>query len=354
MNTPEAKIKLGTERFYSLYAPAAFKYADFVQKQLIVAPEHPLVTSSNRDCFSTVEYDNYLLDQAVKWNKYESDYNSFLGTWDFETDSYLCYIDPENPIISRAKVTEDNVPYLPYYRNNRGFLKEDVVYEANLGKVPVVIVPMGDLVGYAIYGLAGFYLGQESFIDDGVTVKLIRSTPVFAYYDSELPGSMRICFEYKNSLPTSIPEPIRNSFTEMINISQALFTENLKGTRYDAGTTINMGILYCASNSADTEYGTYYIKSTNKPLFTIDSTKTKITFVPEDLPSTRKLPRYELGSARLNAGVVTGRKDINDFSGSPTNYTGVRVSYSTDLSLDIFQPKNPTIIKPWVDSNEVE
>lgn len=346
MNTPEAKFKLGTERFYSTYSSKAFRYAELVQQEFLPRPEHPLVTATNRHSFSTVEYDNYLLDQALKMGAHHKVYMSVCGTYLTNTSAYECMIDPENPIINKTPTT--SAGFLAPYRNGgyRAFLAEDgQIYKATSKGVKIVIVPWHEDIDYLIYGMWGFFCRQNSFLTDPIFQDACRACVTYAYLTPGTENPVIHPVFARIPLPDSVkPAIVVENQHKSLAFSRELY-EIVKDTRYGTPDAIYTTALWGMSPTGDAPYKQIVLVSSNKHTFEFTQNSTAFTSNMYISPS-RMTPRFIATIVKENSASA----DNDTFAGAPVDISGVKISDSTDIGREVFTPLGVELHGLWTET----
>lgn len=351
MKTPKIKYKWGSEKFYGFYEPLAFRYADLVQANFLPAPNHPLVTRTNKKLFSTVEYDNYILLQGITMQEHRRKYLSVGGTYSVNTNEYYVCIDPVNPVINRTPTDEDQNPLIPYsYPPYKAYQFTDgKIYKATLQNINLVIEPANDDIGYYIYGIRGFSLsGSSELREDSYFPEVVMATMTYAYYNSNTEDegiTINPMFMYRvPSASSKISPMISASFANSIKKSQQLYEELLIGTPYEKSPGTFLYIQQAYSRVIEgTQYATQVSFLTNKNSISFKGNSISLSlYTDENRPYMRLMPcNYADNTVWIYADA---------HSGAITAFSGEKISNNSTPSLELFKPKEATLGELWANT----
>ena len=355
MKTPRIKYKWGSEKFYRFYEPLAFRYADLVQADFLPAPNHPLVTRTNKKIFSTVEYDNYILLQGNSLQKHRRKYLSVGGTYSINTNEYYVMIDPVNPVINQSPQDQDNNLLIPYsYPPYKAYQFTDgKIYKATLQNINLVIEPANDDIGYYIYGIRGFFMrGSSELREDSYFPEAVMATMTYAYYNpkTEEEGiTINLMLTY-SAPPASagISPMIISSFENSIKKSQQLYEELLIGTPYEKSPGTFFCILQAYSRVIEgTQYAAIVRVPTNKNSISFKGNNINFSlYTSENRPYMRLMP---CNYANNTVGIY---HDM--LSGAPTTFSGEKISNNATPNLELFKPKEATLGELWANTEQHE
>ena len=356
MKTPRIKYKWGSEKFYRFYEPLAFRYADLVQANFLPAPNHPLVTRTNKKLFSTVEYDNYILLQGKAMQEHRRKYLSVGGTYSINTNEYYVCINPVNPVINRTPTDQNKNPLIPYsYPPYKAYQFTDgKVYKATLQNINLVIEPANDDVGYYIYGIRGFFLsGSSSLEEDSYFPEAVMATITYAYYNPE-PDNEGITIRPLFFAPASrlasagISPMIISSFENSIKKSQQLYEELLIGTPYEEspGTFYYIQQVYSRVIEG-TPYAAVVRRVTNLNFINFNGNSINLSpRTAEDKPYMRLVPGHYSDN--------TVWVDAEAHSGAIPTFSGEKISNNSTPNLELFKPKEATLGELWANTEQHE
>lgn len=352
MKTPDIKYKWGSEKFYGFYEPLAFRYADLVQANFLPAPKHPLVTRTNKKLFSTVEYDNYILLQGIAMQEHRRKYLSICGTYKVNTDTYYTGIDPVNPVINESPMDPNTKYYLvPYsYSPYKAYQHTDgKIYKVTLQDINIVITPLDDDIGYAIYGIRGFLLSRSTdFEDTSYFREAAMASPVYAFYreGSEQETLISPLLTYVTPPASSGLSPFIlkgiNSFKERAaQLSKELFAGS-PYERTDPTAFLYIGQAYTPEEGEEA-YKVIKLVSTASNIIRISNQEISLELASKEGRICNRL---------LSLEYYDGAPHFynSNFSGVPEEFHGTKVSDSYALSLDIFAPKPPVIEELWANT----
>lgn len=350
MKTPGIKYKWGSEKFYRFYEPLAFRYADLVQADFLPAPNHPLVTRTNKKLFSTVEYDNYILLQGKAMQEHRERYLSACGTYKVNTDNYWVNIDPVNPIINQAP-TENGLQLVPYsYPPYKAYQHSDnQIYKATLPDLNLVIEPINDDIGYNIYGIRGFFLrGSVELEENSYFENIVMGTVTYAYYRPDLQSNGVVLSPmFINKVPdisSGISPYVLSSFRTFIEWSKQWANLVVGGTPYKEadGEFFYIQQVYTPAEG-DEEYKKTVSFLTNKNSITINNNSLTLELYTTE---SRKCMRL-ISSHWKNDKIYTY---ADNHSGSLSNLHGERISHNTTPSLDLFKPQAAILADLWANT----